>query len=82
MNKRGSEDPRVHTEVYLMPKSEYLCLRIEYTATRDARVAGRKVKDVYETEEVLNALGAHGWELVSYHPGGSQNTFVLKRPRA
>ena len=44
-----------------MAKWEYLCLTIEYTATRDTRVAGRKVKDVYEADEVLNALGAEGW---------------------
>lgn len=66
-----------------MPKWEYLCLSIAYTATSDSRVAGRKVKHIYETEEVLNALGAEGWELVS-HSGASHawGNFVLKRLRA
>ncbi len=63
-----------------MPKWEYRCLGIQYTARRDARVAGRKVTHVYETQEVLNALGAEGWELVSQGISAAWGNFVLKRP--
>lgn len=68
-----------------MAKWEYQYIELPHTRTREAKIAGEVARHVPQTEAILNALGADGWEVVSVFriaPGSGTKdapTFLLRR---
>lgn len=62
-----------------MDKWEHLCVHAPHTAASDGgKTAGHATARVRQVEDIMNALGAEGWELVGVLPaadalGGSPN---------
>jgi hypothetical protein len=46
-----------------MQQWEYLCLELPQTKKNKDQIGEEPVYHVYQVEEVLNSLGAEGWEL-------------------
>lgn len=69
-----------------MKRWEYLYLELPHGRTERSKVAGEAVDRIPQIEEILDAYGADGWEVVSStHWGtaagvGKQPRFLLKRP--
>jgi hypothetical protein len=65
-----------------MPQFEYRVLRTKVTLRGSAWYAGEeRLGGSDELEEILNRLGAAGWEVVGISMGMEFSRVILKRPR-
>jgi len=51
-----------------MQQWEYRCIVANHTWTNYVQIGGEGAEVVYQTETIMNALGAEGWELVGVRP--------------
>ncbi len=59
---------------------EYMVIRARNRTREEGTIGGQQVEHAWDHENVLNALGAEGWELVTAQPGDDA-AFYVKRPR-